>query len=311
MSLNSQVEAMLAMMAQAPQLDFASASIAEIRAASDVPMMQGPPPKVARVQDLSIALEGRILDSRLYVPEGCSDNPPLTVYFHGGGWVLGTLETHDGTCRALARASGSAVLSVAYRLAPEHPFPAPLEDCYDALCWTQDNGARLGINPARIAVAGDSAGANLAAATAILARDRGGPALRHQLLIYPVADNSFTQASYSDNGGGDYFLSTDMMAWFWALYLGDKKDEADLSLARIVDVADLSGLPPATVITAEYDPLRDEGMVYAQRLADAGVAVDSAIAPGMIHGFFSMFEAVPDAMQWIERAGVALHSALE
>ncbi|MEZ5742511.1 MAG: chloramphenicol hydrolase [Sphingomonadaceae bacterium] len=311
MPLNPQVEALLAMMAEAPKPDYANASIEEIRAVSDLPMMQGPPPAVARAEDLSIALEGRTLDARLYVPEGCGDKPPLTLYYHGGGWVLGTLDTHDGTCRALARASRSAVLSVAYRLAPEHPFPAPLEDCYDALCWAHDNAERLGADPARLAVAGDSAGANLAAATAILARDRGGPALRHQLLIYPVADNTFSQPSYAENGGGDYFLSTEMMAWFWALYLGDQSEGSDIALARILAAGDLSNLPPATVITAEYDPLRDEGMTYAQGLADAGVPVDSEIAPGMIHGFFSMFEAVPDAMQWIERAGVALSGALE
>ena len=311
MPLNPQIEAMLAFLAQAPQLDFANASLAEIRAASDQPMQQGAPPEVDRVENIEMPLEGRTLGARLYVPRDGKDLQPLTVFYHGGGWVMGTLDTHDATCRALARASGSAILSVAYRLAPEHPFPVPLEDCYDALCWAQDNAQALGIDAGRLAVAGDSAGGNLAAAVAMLARDRAGPQLRHQLLIYPVADNGLDHASYTENGGGEYFLSRDMMAWFWAQYLNDSAEASDISLAAIAKARDLSNLPPATVITAQYDPLRDEGMAYAQGLAQAGVAVDSEVAPGMIHGFFSMFEAVPDAMQWIERAGGALREALK
>ncbi len=299
MPLNPQVEALLQFMAQMPQIDFATAGHAEVRAIFDYPMPMAEPPKVARVEDVSIALEGRTLDARLYVPEGAGETPPLTLFFHGGGWVVGTLETHDGTCRALAQKSGSAVLSIAYRLAPEHRYPTAVEDCYDALVWTAANVDALSVDGSRLAVAGDSAGGNLAAAVAILARDRAGPALRHQLLIYPVTDQDYSSASYAENGGGEYYLSTDGMRWFWGHYLGDTATENAPS-ATVLRMNDLSGLPSATVITAEYDPLRDEGLAYAEKLRAAGVAVDAATAPGMIHGFFSMFEAVPDAWHWIE-----------
>ena len=309
MPLNPQVQALLAMMAQAPQPDFTTMTAAEVRAVSDTPMAFAPPPEVAQVRDLSLPLEGRTLSARLYVPEGAGGNPPLVVFYHGGGWVIGTLDTHDATARALCLASGDAVLSVAYRLAPEHPYPLPVEDCFDALYWAAANGAALGVDAGRLAVAGDSAGGNLAAAVAILARDRGGPALRHQCLVYPVADRDFSLPSYVENGGGEAFLSTAMMAWFWDQYLGETPVE-QATLAAILRHPDLAGLPPASVFTAEFDPLRDEGLAYAARLAESGVSVQSHMAPGMIHGFFSMFQAVPDAQIWIDRAGDSLRAAL-
>lgn len=309
MPLNPQVEALLAMMAQAPQPDFTTMTAAEVRAVSDTPMAFGPPPEVAGVRDLSLPLDGRTLAARLYVPHDAGERPPLVVFYHGGGWVIGTLDTHDATARALAIASGAAVLSVAYRLAPEHPYPLPIEDCFDALCWAAENGAALGVDAGRLAVAGDSAGGNLAAAVAILARDRGGPALRHQCLVYPVADRDFTLPSYVENGGGQAFLSTAMMAWFWDQYLGETPLE-QASLAALLRHPDLSALPPASIFTAEHDPLRDEGMAYGERLAQGGVAVEAHVAPGMIHGFFSMVQAVPDAQAWIDRAGHSLRCAL-
>ena len=309
MPLNSQVEALLQFMADQPLLDFDQSSPADVRAAYDQSVMQGEPPKVAVVTDVLLPLEGRTLQGRLYVPEGAEDTPPLTLYFHGGGWVIGTLDTHDATCRAIAQKSQSAVLSIAYRLAPEHRYPAAVEDCFEALVWAAQNGARLGIDSSRLAVAGDSAGGNLAAAVAILSRDRGGPPLRHQLLIYPVTDLDYERASYRDNRGGEYFLGEAGMRWFWGHYLGDLDPNAAPN-AVIIRQPDLSGLPPATVITAEFDPLRDEGMAYADKLKAAGVPVDAAVAPGMIHGFFSMFEAVPDAWIWIERGSSNLGQAL-
>ncbi len=308
MTLNPGVQAVLQMFAGFPPVDYETATAEQIRAMNDQPMAFGDPIPMARVEEISIPLEGRTLAGRLYVPEGAGDRPPLTLFFHGGGWVCGTLDTHDGTCRALARASGSALLSVAYRLAPEHPYPAPLDDCYDASAWAADHGDLLGVDAARLAVAGDSAGGNLAAAVALRARDAGGPALRHQLLIYPVTSRDFSLPSYSANGGGDYFLTTDGMKWYWQQYAGDAA-EADVPLAAVAG-QDLAGLPSATVITAEYDPLRDEGNAYASKLAGAGVAVDRSCAPGMIHGFVSMFQAVPDAMISIDRAGANLRAAL-
>lgn len=308
MPLNPQIEALLQFMAQAPQVDFATAAPADVRLLFDNPMPLAAPPPMDRVETMSIALPGRTLEARLYVPQEAGPNPPLTVYFHGGGWVVGTLDTHDGTCRAIAAKSGSAVLSVAYRLAPEHRYPAAVDDCYDALVWAADNAGALGIDATRLAVAGDSAGGNLAAAVAILQRDKGGPALRHQLLIYPVTDQDYSFASYAENGGGEYFLGEDGMRWFWGHYLGDTTIE-NAPLAAVLQTADLSGLAPATVITAEYDPLRDEGMAYAERLKASGVPVDAAVASGMIHGFFSMFEAAPDAWIWIERGAANLEKA--
>ena len=308
MPLNPQVEAMLAMFAAAPTVDYAAASPQDVRALFDVPMLFGEPPAVARVEDLTLDLPGRSIAARLYVPGGAASPAPLVVYFHGGGWVLGTLETHDGTCRALARASGAAVLSIDYRRAPEHRYPAAAEDCYAAVCWARDHAAALGCDGARLAVAGDSAGGNLAGAVAIMARDRGGPALRHQLLLYPVTDDDYSLPSYAENGGGEFYLGQAAMEWFWGHYLGG---QSDAPLAKIAHTPNLAGLPPATVLTAQYDPLRDEGMAYAARLAQAGVSVDAAVAPGMIHGFFSMFQAIPDALGWIERAGANLKAAFK
>lgn len=309
MTLNPQVGALLAMFAEGGAIDFANASVGQVREAHDRPMTAGSPPEVAEIVELSIPLDGRTLEARLYRPLSHAKSTPLTLYFHGGGWVIGTLDTHDGTCRALANASGSAILSVAYRLAPEHPYPVPVDDCYEATVWAARNAAALDVDGDRLAVAGDSAGGNLAAAVAILARDRGLPGLRHQLLIYPVTDDDLTRPSYTDNGSGDYYLSTDAMAWFWGHYLGGMSPQ-DAPLARIARTADLRALPSATIVTAQYDPLRDEGSAYARQLASAGVAVEHFEADGMIHGFFSMFPFVPDAMPWIERAGEQLRTGL-
>jgi acetyl esterase len=307
MTLNPAVANLLDMMAQAPQVDFTTASVADVRAAYDGSMAPMVPVQMAQVVDVSLALDGRAIGARLYVPEGAGEKPPLILFYHGGGWVIGNLDSHDNTCRALAKASGAAVLSVDYRLAPEHRYPAAPKDCFDALEWAAANAASLGVDGTRLAVAGDSAGGNLAAAVAIMARDRK-MALRHQCLIYPVADHDFNYPSYEANGGGEYFLSTEGMRWFWLHYLGGAaSDEAPL--ATVLRTEDLSDLAPATVITAEYDPLRDEGMAYAEKMKAAGVSVDAATAPGMIHGFFSMFELVPDANPWIDRAGANLKAA--
>jgi acetyl esterase len=308
MPLNPQVAALLDMLSQLPPVDYTTITPQALRDINDQPMPGGPPPAVARAEDMAITLPGRTLPARLYVPEGAVANPPLLVYYHGGGWVTGTLETHDGTCRALARASGAAVLSVGYRLAPEAPFPTPLDDCYEALVWARNNAGSLGIDGARLAVAGDSAGGNLAAAVTIRARDEGGPSIRHQLLIYPVTDTDFTRPSYIENGSSGGFLTSEAMRWFWHCYVGNP--ETPPPLAAVFRHGNLAGLPSASVITAEFDPLRDEGMAYADRLTAAGVAVEAKVAPGMIHGFFSLFEAVPDALPWIEQAGRQLRTAL-
>lgn len=308
MTLDPAFEPILTLMAPLATLDWAATPVDVVRGLFDNPIPAVSVIAMARVEDVAIVLPGRSLVSRLYVPENAATRPGLTVYFHGGGWVIGTLETHDGTCRALARASGAAVLSVGYRLAPEHIYPTAVDDCFAATCWAVENADKLGVDGHKLAVAGDSAGGNLAAAVAIMARDAGGPTLAHQMLIYPVTDFDFTRPSYLANGDGNYFLSTGGMKWFWQHYLGHQPAEKAL-LAAVLHQHDLSGLAPATVITAQYDPLADEGLAYAAKLAAAGVAVDTHQASGMIHGFFGMFEAVPNAQKWIDLAGANIAHA--
>ena len=266
---------------------------------------------MAMVRNLELpGPEGKIA-ARFYLPHGEAEYP-LLVYFHGGGFVICDLDTHDSTCRALANAGRCAVLSVDYRLAPEAKFPVPLEDCYAATKWAAESKelkdlACVDLN--RLVVGGDSAGGNLAAATCMLAMERGGPRIVHQLLIYPVIDYSFDTGSYQEFAEG-YFLRRDMMEWYWGHYLASPED-GNHPLASPLRAKNLADLPPATVITAEYDPLRDEGEAYAQRLAAAGVATSLRRYDGMIHGFFSMFEFIERAQEAIDYAGKQLETALE
>lgn len=210
---------------------------------------------------------------------------PVLVYFHGGGWVRGDLDTHDGLCRLLAEAADCVVCSVDYRRAPEHPFPTPVHDAYAATEWAAEHASVVGGDPDRIAVGGDSAGGNLAAAVTLVARERDGPAIDHQVLLYPVTDYAFDTDSYEENAAG-YLLSRASMRWYWARYLDDEMDGAN-PYASPLRAPDLSALPSATVVTAGYDPLRDEGAAYADRLREAGVSVTHAEYPGMVHVFAS------------------------
>lgn len=246
---------------------------------------------VASVEQLSIDGPAGPVTVRVYQP-GASAPAPMLLYFHGGGWVVGDLESHDEVCRQLSVGVGAVVVSVEYRLAPEHPFPAGLEDCFAATRWASDNADALGGDSHRLVVAGDSAGGNLATAVCLLARERGGPEIAHQLLIYPVTDHNLETASYRDNAEG-YFLTRDMMEWFWEQYLPDAAQPADPLAAPLQ--AELAGLPPATVITAGYDPLRDEGIAYAEKLAAQGVPVEQREFEGLIHGFIGMTDALTQA----------------
>jgi acetyl esterase len=231
---------------------------------------------------------------RIIVPKGPaspSSSPPLLpvlVYFHGGGWVLGDHADPDivRTCSYLAAAAGCAVVSVGYRLAPEHRFPTPAEDAYAALLWVSDHAGELGFDPSRIAVGGDSAGGNLAAVVSLMARDRGGPRPVHQMLVYPVIDHSFETESYRTCGDG-YGLATEEMRWFWDHYLRSPADGGD-PYASPIRAKDLSGLPPAFVFTAGYDPLRDEGEAYGARLRASGVPTVVSRHDGTIHGCFTL-----------------------
>ena len=248
------------------------------------------PEDVARVENRTFPGPAGDVPVRIYSPAGDGPHPAL-VFFHGGGWVLGDLDTVDGPCRSLTNQAGCVVVSVDYRLAPENKFPACLDDCTAAVRWVSENAGALGIDGSRIAIGGDSAGGNLTATVALQNRDAGGPALCHQLLIYPVTDSRRNTPSYTTNGEG-YFLSAAAMEWFWDQYLNDAS-EGENPLASPIRASDLSRLPPATVITAEFDPLRDEGEAYAEQLASAGVAVESKRWEGTIHGFFGM----PDLLQ--------------
>jgi len=218
---------------------------------------------------------------------------PVLVYFHGGGWTIGDLDTHDTLCRELANGSGCALVAVDYRLGPEHRFPAAPNDSMAALLWVQANASSLGLDATRIGVGGDSAGGNLAAVTAIAARDRGGPRLAFQLLIYPATDMRCIAASHVTNGQG-YLLTSDTVRYFHDHYIDDRKHDLDWRASPLLH-PDLSRLPPALVITAGFDPLRDEGLNYAQRLSEAGNRAASVCFDRQIHGFITMGRVLDEA----------------
>ncbi|MFI6873595.1 alpha/beta hydrolase [Streptomyces sp. NPDC050400] len=241
---------------------------------------------------------------RIYVPdapEGTATARPVVVFFHGGGWVLCGLDSHDGTARGLCRDADAVVVSVDYRLAPEAPFPAAVEDAYAALCWVAGHAAQLGADAGALTVAGDSAGGNLAAVVALLARDRGGPRIARQVLVYPVTDARQTSASFGANAAG-YFLTAAACVWFREQYLGPDGDPAHPHVSPLL-AENLAGLPPAHVVTAGCDPLCDEGRAYAKALRDAGTEVTESRFPRMFHGFFGFPELLDDARR--ARADVA------
>lgn len=257
---------------------------------------------VASVTDETVPGRDGEIPVRTYTPDG--DAPfPLFVYYHGGGWILGNLDTHDAVCRALASSAGCVVVSVDYELAPESPFPGPLRDCYDATEYLASHAADFGADPDRLVIGGDSAGGNLAAAVALRARDAEGPSIDHQVLVYPVTDHAFDTDSYAENASG-YFLTRADMEWFWDHYLPTEFDGKN-PYASPLQARTLAGLPSASVITAGFDPLRDEGAAYADRLEDAGVPVSHHHHEGAIHGFFGMLvdPSVPQAHEAVE--GVA------
>jgi acetyl esterase len=250
------------------------------RVAADMAAFAPPPQPVAKVEEFSVPGPEGHFPVRAYTPEG--EGPfPILVYFHGGGFVFGDLDSADSQCRAHANASGCVVVSVDYHLAPEHKFPAAAEDCYLATRWVTDNNAWLGGDGRPVAVGGMSAGGNLAAVVALMARDRGGPALTCQLLNVPVVDNRFDTESYRENAEGYALIRADS-EWFWEQYMGTVEDW-DSPYAAPLRAADLSGLPPALVQTMEYDLLRDEGEAYAERLRAVGVPVTYKHYEGMLH----------------------------
>ncbi|MEX2446905.1 MAG: alpha/beta hydrolase [Dehalococcoidia bacterium] len=267
-----------------------------------------PGPDVHRVEDMQAAGPDGPVPLRVYWP-GAQTGLPVLVWYHGGGWVIGDLETADATARRLCNLAECIVISVDYRRAPEHPHPAAVDDAYAVVVWAAQNASRFGGDAERIAVGGDSAGGTLAAVVAQLVRDRGGPALRRQLLVYPVTDCAAQSASYVENAEAGT-LTPDAMAWFIDHYCPEGIDRAQPSVSP-ARAASLEGLAPAFVITAEYDPLRDEGNAYGEALRVAGVPVDAECYAGQIHGFFNNAHAFPAGMRAVEAAAADLKQAFE
>jgi acetyl esterase len=291
MPITAEVQEILKLRAAAPAMH--TLSVEEARISSAAARIQPDPPEpVARIEDFTIPGPAGDIPVRLYSPDPDTQLPVL-VYYHGGGWVIGDLDSHDPLCRTLANRANVVVLSVHYRLAPEHKYPAAADDSYAAAQWVSEHGAEIGADGSRIVVCGDSAGGNLSAVVSLMARDRGGPGLRGQVLIYPVTNLDFGTDSYRDNGDGSKGLSEDGMRWFWQHYVRTQSEgfEPYASPLRADTIADL---PPALVITAEYDALRDEGELYADRLERGGVTTQLTRYDGVIHGFVGMFAAVPE-----------------
>ena len=283
MPLAPEYQALLAQLAETPGPQFTEMTPQEGRAAYRLMRPANTEITVGPVSEQSIDGPGGRIGLRIYRPEG--DGPfPVFVNFHGGGWVIGDLDTADVVCRDICRTANCIVVSVDYRLAPEHPYPAAMDDCYAATCWVANHCQELQGN-GKLAVGGESAGGNLAAAVCLRARDDAGPTIDFQVLLYPVTDADFTRQSYTDNATG-YILETTTMQWFWDHYLPDAKRRQE-AYACPLRAADLSNLPRALVVTAEFDPLRDEGMAFAEALRSAGTPADAVCYDGLVHDFFA------------------------
>ncbi|MBH2810664.1 alpha/beta hydrolase [Serratia liquefaciens] len=302
MPLDPQIARFLAEAAQAP----APASLSEMRdvAQAGLLALQGEAEASGGVRDGWVtADDGRAIAIRAYTPGGATPGEPLPamLYAHGGGWCLGSLALYDRPCQALANATERVILSVDYRLAPEYPYPRPLEDVYQALCGVVERADEWGVDVARMAVGGDSAGGNLAAAVALLARDRKGPQIEHQLLLYPALSRAMDTASYEEYAQG-YYLTREVMEFCWNTYLGEADKPQD-PYAEPLHAPRLQRLPAATILSCEYDPLRDEAELYAKRLQEAGVAVRCERLPGMVHACIHMLGLTPAARVLFDKVG--------
>ncbi len=253
------------------------------------------PPQIGCVRDLQASGPSGSIPLRLYRPRGAGDDAvlPVLIYYHGGGWVMGDLDTHDTLCRELAKLSGCAVVAVDYRLGPEHRFPAAVTDCIAATRWVHDHAGEFNLDRSRLAVGGDSAGGNLAAVVSIDARGRGDLPIAFQLLIYPATDMRCTAPSHVENGRG-YLLTRETLDYFVGHYIADRAQHDDWRASPLL-CADLSNLPPALVMTAGFDPLRDEGAAYALRLTDCGNRAAYVHFPRQIHGFVTMGRVIDEA----------------
>ena len=304
MELDPQAQAFLEQVRDSGEPRIYELSAAEVRVAvAPIAELIGDGPAVEAVEELSIPVRDAEIAGRRYRPAGAHGT---IVWLHGGGWVMNGIEACDAMCRFLAASAAATVVSVDYRVAPEHPFPVPVDDCFDALSWVAalDDSSPL-------VVGGDSAGGNMAAVCALRARDRGGPSLAAQVLVYPATDTDMTTPSYREHGGNELLmLGTKEMAWFFDQYLPNPADRVNPDVAPL-RAADLSGLPPAIVVVAEYDPLRDEGIALAQRMREAGVAVEVVEAAGQIHPVIGLAPVVPACDGYLEEATQTLSDLIK
>ncbi|MEZ5661243.1 MAG: alpha/beta hydrolase [Burkholderiaceae bacterium] len=310
--LNEQAKALLDLIASlgAPPMNTLPVSEARAQYRDRRYATQPPAPEVASVSDHQVRSGKDQITVRAYRPRDSRPDTalPVLVYYHGGGWTIGDLDTHDTLCRSLANGSGCAVVSVDYRMGPEHRFPVAVEDAMNALHWVVAQALMLGIDPSRIAVGGDSAGGNLAAVVSLLARDAGKPSIKFQLLIYPATDQRAGFESHRRNGEG-YLLTADLMAWFRDQYHSSPDEYLDWRASPLLAPSH-ADLPPALVLTAGYDPLIDEGQAYARALSQAGTTVESICFDGQIHGFITMGKVIDEANHAVERCCAALAKAL-
>jgi acetyl esterase len=308
MALHSSAEMMIQLLTDAG-MTFTADATPESRRAVMIAATTNPAfPKhpVHEVADRTIPGPAGAIPVRVFRPSAAT-GLPLILWFHGGGWVTGNLDTHDQLGRLLADQSGAVVVSVDYRLAPEAKFPAAADDCLAAYRWALDHASEVGGDASRIAIGGDSAGGNLAAVVALDARQHGLPQPKLQLLVYPVTDYEFDSAAMMDNAKG-YFLEAEGMRWFWEHYARTPADYDDARFSPL-RASDLSGLARAVVVTAEFDPLRDQGEAYGKRLGSAGVPTQVVRADGLIHGFFGMHEFMPPGRDAWDISIAALHEA--
>ena len=319
--LDPEIERVVAAFREQAVPEWHAMSIESARRVEDEAFAPGAPPSIDLVRDLAIGGPERRSPGVAGTPETAGSRVPIRIYrpdvdrptsvllfFHGGGWVLGTLDSVDETCRHLAEGAGTIVVSIAYRRAPENPFPAAIDDAWCALRWVGENAAAFGGDPARVSVGGTSAGANLAAATALRARAFDGPDLTRQLLAYPITDYAFDTDSYEENADGPLLTRADMQ-WFWAQYLRSPVDGYSPFAAPLrAPPALLDGVAPATVLTAGFDPLRDEGRAYAERLEKAGTEVDHHHYPDLPHGFLSFTDEAERADRAMRDAARSLRS---
>jgi len=306
MPLAPEYQAMLAQLAEQPGPKLSELSAAEGREMYRLMRPLNDQLEVGRVEDRRVPAPTGEIPVRIYTPAG--DGPfGILVNFHGGGWVIGDLDTSDAVCRGFCRAANCIVVSVDYRLAPEHVYPAAVDDAYAATCWVAENAAQLG-GSGKLAVTGESAGGNLAAVVARRARDENGPKIDYQLLAYPVVDHDLSRQSYADNGEGN-LLETETMVYFWDQYCPDPERRREPAASPLL-AASLADLPPALVITAEFDPLRDEGNAYAAALKAAGVEAEAICFDGLIHDFLATAELFGCSRRAFDQAAAALKSAL-